>query len=52
MEKIEMRWQIEKEIKEKKAAKANADKLLPKPEEVPVAALPKEGEGNKFAGFF
>lgn len=48
MEKIEERWTIEQKRNEAKKAS------LPGAVKVPVDAssLPKEGEGNKMAGFF
>ena len=47
MEKIEKRWLYEQAKQEAKKAAAIDKKKL-----VESSTLPKEGEGNKFAGFF
>ena len=49
MEKIERRWKAEKAIKAYEKAQADDKKKL---KETTSNTLPKEGEGNKFAGFF
>jgi hypothetical protein len=48
MEKIEQRYEIEQKSKAAKAAAAALPAVKPPAE----LTLPKEGEGNKFAGFF
>ena len=47
MEKIERRWKAEQAIQSYKKAQAEDKKKL-----VDSSTLPKEGEGNKMAGFF